>query len=379
VELSDEHWELIAAVRAQWRDAALTTGPVDRDEVQAGVVEAYQAAGLAPPRLVLWFDSPVAGTWAANRLAALPSVEDRSGEVRLAIDRVRWGFRDRAKRALSQVTQERVWREVLWQLRYEVGSLNELVADEVHDRVWSTPQNIVEHELWTQLSEQSSLDLAGEAIRPQIFMTVREAFGGHFDAHEVAPDDALAQLGLDGGVPPTGLFRVTRSGGWWWPMREAVVLCERPVELHRDEYGRASRVDGAAIVYPDGFAVHAWHGDRVPARVSAGDVTGVYWLAESSARVRAAITARLGYRRLLAEVPAIDWHRTEDATLWLIREPGSDDYGISQSFVAPEDIWLVELADGTLRRVPPAVQTAPDALAWAAGHPDDHRPPRPSY
>ncbi len=57
---------------------------------------------------------------------------------------------------------------------------------------------------------------------------------------------------------------VAQNAGWWFPMRDVVVLCERPTEIHRDPQGRLHCEDGPAVRYPDGFAVYSWHGNRVP-------------------------------------------------------------------------------------------------------------------
>jgi hypothetical protein len=192
-------------------------------------------------------------------------------------------------------------------------------------------------------------------------------------------------LGLGGGRSPAGFGRVARSAGWWWAFRGALVLSERPTELHRDEHGQAHCEDGPAVRYRDGFAVYAWHGVRVPPRVIAGDLTGTYWRDEPSAKVRGIIAERMGYPRLLAEVPARRVHAHERGTLWRIHEPGSDDYSLSMSFVVPEDIVLLELPDadasgpGSLRRVPPDTANVPAALAWMRLHQEDYWPPTPSY
>ena len=62
-------------------------------------------------------------------------------------------------------------------------------------------------------------------------------------------------------------MHAARSCGWWWPLRGAVVITDRPAEIHRDSAGRLHRTDGAALLYRDGWGVYAWHGIRVPAWV----------------------------------------------------------------------------------------------------------------
>jgi hypothetical protein len=278
----------------------------------------------------------------------------------------------------------RVVGEVGHWLRARVGSIGNLVTDEVAATVWTTAEDVMIRELDGQLSAQGAAGLSAEAIRLRPGRQVDEAIRGQFDVDAIALDDVLARLGLGGGSPPPGVGRVARNAGWWWALRGALVLSDRPAELHRDEHGRAHRADGPAVRYPDGFAVHAWHGLRVPARVIAGDLTGRYWLAEPSAKVRGVIAERIGYPRLLAEVPAIRVHTSERGTLWRVDDPDRD-HDISMSFVASEDVWLLELADGdacaprSVRRVPPDTAGVTAAIAWTERHPDDYRPPTPSY
>ena len=50
------------------------------------------------------------------------------------------------------------------------------------------------------------------------------------------------------------------EGGWWWPLDEAVVLTDRPTELHRDDEHRLHNEFGPCIAYADDFKMFAWHG-----------------------------------------------------------------------------------------------------------------------
>ena len=52
--------------------------------------------------------------------------------------------------------------------------------------------------------------------------------------------------------------------GWWWPFEGAVILTERPTQLHMDSEGKLHNPSGPAVLYPDGFSVYAWHGVRIP-------------------------------------------------------------------------------------------------------------------
>jgi hypothetical protein len=87
---------------------------------------------------------------------------------------------------------------------------------------------------------------------------------GQHDATRLAFYDALRERGVD--VSELRPFmEIAQSCGWWWPFDDVCVLCERPSLLARDELGHLHSANGPAVLYPDGWSVHAWHGVRVPA------------------------------------------------------------------------------------------------------------------
>ncbi|SMF85940.1 hypothetical protein SAMN02745830_07087, partial [Streptomyces sp. Amel2xC10] len=64
-QLTDEQIAALTTTRDAWLAHGLATSPANRPEAEAGVAEAYRAAGLEPPRLLIWVDSPMAGAIAA--------------------------------------------------------------------------------------------------------------------------------------------------------------------------------------------------------------------------------------------------------------------------------------------------------------------------
>ncbi|MGW6738989.1 hypothetical protein [Streptomyces sp. NPDC055013] len=60
-KLTDSRVRAMSEVAVEWLAHGLATGPADRDETEAGVAEAYRAAGLEPPTMFVWLDSPLAG------------------------------------------------------------------------------------------------------------------------------------------------------------------------------------------------------------------------------------------------------------------------------------------------------------------------------
>ena len=88
--------------------------------------------------------------------------------------------------------------------------------------------------------------------------------------------------------PLEGQMQVAQNAGWWWPYDEAVLICERMSELHLDEQGRLHNEEGPAVAFPDGEAVYAVNGVRVPADIieDPSSITTERIMDEDNAEVR---------------------------------------------------------------------------------------------
>ncbi len=105
-----------------------------------------------------------------------------------------------------------------------------------------------------------------------------------------------------------GLLTVARSAGWWWPFAGAVVLTERPTQLHRDQDGRLHAADGPAMSYPDGWEIWAWHGTRCPRAALDGSWTIDQILRERNAEIRrCAVEAAAGRQGWAHIISAAGW------------------------------------------------------------------------
>ena len=201
---------------------------------------------------------------------------------------------------------------------------------------------------------------ATRAAETAIRLILLDAVLGQHDAAWLAAFDGRSER-LD------GLARVARQAGWWWPFEKAVVICERPVELHRDEAGRLDRGEGPALAFSDGFALHAWRGMPVPAAFlrELAALTPERIRTEENAELRRVMLEYYGYDRYLDESGAQPVHRDETGMLWRI------------ALTDDEDVVMVEVLnstpepDGTHRtywlRVPPTTRTAREGVAWTFG------------
>ncbi|MEU3777715.1 DUF6745 domain-containing protein [Streptomyces sp. NPDC032472] len=322
-----------------WRAAAVATGAADRTAAEAGVCLAYRAAGLPEPERIVWVDSP---------RAAVNLLGDPDGT---------WGTQARGRSVRDQV------RSLPW------AAERERLHGELGPRGWGRHWAVTGGRLWEnteRLADRIRAGLVEELAEDRsqetgVRLLLLDAVLGQHDAAWLCAFDTGAHS------PLAGLAAVARSAGWWWPYERLAVVCERPVELHRDEAGRLDRADGPALAFPDGFALHAWRGMPVPAEFLAelDALTPERIHGEENAELRRVMLEHYGYERYLEESGAEPMHRDEAGVLWRIPLP--DD----------EDVVMVEVVnstpepDGTYRtywlRVPPDTLTPRQGVAWTFG------------
>ncbi|MGW3726620.1 DUF6745 domain-containing protein [Streptomyces sp. NPDC000851] len=321
----------------RWREVAAATGPADRAAAEGGVRLAYRLAGLPEPERIVWAGSPREGAALAARLTA----EGAAG--RSVRDKVRtrpWAV---ARACVADRLGPAGWAEH-WTL---TGA-----------QLWNSTVSLTER-IRTGVVEASTGVPGGEQT---VRLVLLDAVLGQYDAAWLAAFD-----GQDGGEALDGIAAVARAAGWWWPYEKTAVITERPVELHRDEAGRLHRGDGPALAFPDGFALHAWHGMPVPAAFLDGlaTLTPRRIREEENAELRRVMLEHYGYDRYLEESGAEPLQRDEAGVLWRIELEGDE------PLVMVEVVNSTPEPDGTHRtywlRVPPRTRTAREGVAWTFG------------
>jgi hypothetical protein len=141
-------------------------------------------------------------------------------------------------------------------------------------------------------------------------------------------------------------------------------VSQRPLLMKQDEQGRLHSEEGPAIVYGDGFKLYSWHGTTVPADVieDVSGMTAENILKEVNSEVRRVMIQRFGPGKFLIAAGAQKVHEDDRGTLY------------RKDFVNDEPLVMVKVinstaeADGTRKeyflRVPPAITTAREAVAW---------------
>ena len=326
--LTLEQEALIPIKREEWLKVGLSTQPADRDKAEQGVRLAYEAAGLNPPEQMIWVDSPLAGCYAASLLAK--------------------------------------------------------VRDQVRDQVWDQVRDQVRAQVRAQVGGQVEDQIRGQ-VEDQIWAAVH----GQHQASYLAFCDFFVDA-LPGTIKPLqGILQVARSAGWWWPFENAVVISERPVELHLDPKGRLHNTEGMALQYPDGFGIWAIHGVRVNERIvmQPHTLTVEEITDEPNAEIRRVMREQYGYDKYLAGVGAAQINTRDKfpdekaylrdlewGKLWRAELPTED-----EPLVMVEVINSTPEPDGSNKtyflRVPDEFQTAHAAVAWTFGlEPHSYQP-----
>jgi hypothetical protein len=276
--LTPEEEALLPIVRDEWLKIGLATGPADRGAAQAAIADAYRIAGLEPPSVWVWLDSPCAGCLCAWILAS-------AGE-RLPNHIRTWARNRLGARVWNQM--EQVWNQVGEQVHDQVYNLDEVwdqvtnqvgaptvseesellwdpVRDQLQIRVWNQTYSEISDEISSRLLRVTRHHVLAK-VRQQVYFQVVAAIKGQDDAAWLSFFDFFQRIGrLNGLDQLTPILRAAAATSWWWPFAGACVISERPVAHFRDEAGRLHNANGPALAFPDNWAVHAWHGLRIPA------------------------------------------------------------------------------------------------------------------
>jgi uncharacterized protein DUF6745 len=354
--LTSAHEAVVAALRDEWLQVGLSTGPADRLAAERGVRQAYVAAGLPPPSRFVWRSSPLTGAIAADLLGGPSGLEARAPVV----DSLRFNVLDTYHQWLDAPARAALWREVCG-VASQVQALAVRLRALIRQRIAVPVQ-------------QATADADSDAGRRLAWSLL--GVGGQHDAGWLMLAVALQQLvpGVLQAERLDAVIQAARSAGWWWSLKHVAVLTERPTVVHHDSHGLLHCASGPAIAYPDGFAVWAWHGVTTspqvilcPETLTVRQIRG-----EPSPSVRQVMLERYHYDRYLRDAGAERINEDDTGTLW------SADFG-------EERLVTVEVRDSTpdpagnrrsyWLRVPPWTRTARDAVAWTFGlHGESYRP-----
>ena len=221
---------------------------------------AYQAAGLPPPKKIIWTRSPLEGVIAAAWQVVDPTWSQvREPVLDPVLDQVLGQVRNQVMGQVIDQVMGQVIDQVLWQV---MGQVREQVRSQVREQVLEQ----VRDRVLVPVREQALRQVRSQAlwqVRSQVGELIQEAAYGQHDVNWLAFFDAFREFGISEAEKLQGLNQIAENAGWFWTMSEFCIITERPISIHRDDNNRLHNPDGLAIEYPDGFGVYALHGVTV--------------------------------------------------------------------------------------------------------------------
>jgi hypothetical protein len=195
--------------------------------------------------------------------------------------------------------EDSVWDSVEDSVR---ASVRASVWDSVGDSVEDSVRASVRASVWDSVG-----DSVGASVRASVWDSVGDSVGdsvyGQHDAgwlsfyeffHEaVGLTEQTKQL--------RGLWNLSRSAGWAIPHENICWVSERHNILMRDDRARLHSLSGPACAYPDGWAIYAVHGVRVPEWVveRPNEITIQKITTEKNAEVKRVMIERYGEDRYI--------------------------------------------------------------------------------
>jgi hypothetical protein len=228
-------WNDVIRLRTEWLGHGLSTAGADRPAAEEAVTGLYALLGEPPPEFV-WIPSP----------GAVATVLDPS-PILLRSDGP-WPLESRLASLVSHMRQR---CDALLD-RHEASRMDGVVRQSLARSV----REAVAFRIREELAAGHGLHWYGQQDADWVayFQVFHQLCGVPFAREHIE------QLEL--------WTTIARSCGWWWPREGRCVISERPLAIRTetiDDQLRLHGRGGPAVVFPDGWSVHCWHGTRVPA------------------------------------------------------------------------------------------------------------------
>ena len=362
--LSADQWAAVARERERWVAIGSCTDPADRETTEEVITGFYRRIGKDRPAFV-WGSGPLASCLEATLVASLSK---------------RGKLRDQLWEQLGEQLRDQLWDQLWGQLRGPLrgqlggqlwGQLWDQLWGQLGGQLWGQLGGQLWGQLWDQLWGQLGGQLGGQARR-ELDNGWHLAQPGFWIGHYAACRDvAGAEYASKDDELLRQWERLAAASGWWFPYEGVCFCAERHERVRFDAERRLHCEDGPAILCRDGFAVHAWHGTRVPAD----------WI-EQTADVdpKLALTwENIEQRRCLAEI--VGWDKVLDQLSPVVVDEDSPEVGKLLRVDLPDapGEQFLQVRCGTGRTfvlpVPPEMTTARQANAWTYGlNPEEWSP-----
>jgi hypothetical protein len=324
----------------------LSSAPVDEQEAEALLRQAYHIVGLEPP-IIRWFDSPLQFA----RAFSPPLRPDQKTQAELESERRRlWPMVTDllCHEAIANIPKglwdlctlqvPRVQNEDHLFVTNVAASLIQLVHDNLTIREFYLSENI------------RMISMIQESV--QAYFQVSTLSYYHF-FHEVFEKNRLIHMAR---------FNEMVSG-YHTGCKEAW-LVRKPLRLKLDRQGHFHSDDGKCVEYRDGWGFYAWHGLQVSAKIilHPEQITREEWQRERNIEIRRIMQERMGGKHLIELMGSrsIDQgQRGELLAIDLVNDPELIAHYVYVKDPSTDQEYYL--------RVPPSIQQADEALAWTFG------------
>ena len=338
--LSAEQQADIATHREHYRSIGLSTAPADFERAKKAISWIYTDKLGKPAPTFLCFSSPM---MCALAIAAI---------------------RELAKRAPkgAPLSKLDLYSQLSSQLDSQLDSqLFSQLDSQLYSQLYSQLSSQLDSQLSSQLDSQNLRDawvkfyrswmMTGQTTASWIaFHTFAAKIGVKYESELWKFFTAWADLG--------------ESCSWWMAYDGLCIISDRPRTLAFDAERRLHSETGPAIAFSDGWGVHAWHGQRIPANWidDKASLTAKVALTWPNIEQRRAACEILGWNAVLTELKAKTIDKDPEPEIGELVEVTIPDVGKER---------FLRVRCGTGRQfalpVPPDMKTALQANAWTYG------------
>jgi len=268
---------MVSENQSKWLKYLFSTEPSDRPRAEAALRAFYPAVICSPaPSYVFWFESPARAAWALHLLASssdemygrFVETKARDSEGRLFLEGLRAELSDKAGldwNELAKIAGRPRMQQTEW--NPQRIALHGLRPPPVKD-----PQYAEYRQTARLLLSGPAKEDAMRRLEDRFHEAILSACGGLGISlqHNLQSPYTFAKIAQDEqktlsdrGEPPPAIaaaWDLAQSAGECWPLEGAVVLLERPAELHFNSEMLLHCDDGPAGTFRDGTKIWAWSG-----------------------------------------------------------------------------------------------------------------------
>jgi len=244
--LSGKRRAILEAYRHEWLAIMRSTVPADRDAAEAGVRNAYEAAGLKPPATYLWFDSPLSAVLASAIITGEVYVNEILPAQGLPVD---------PRDVLAAVKAAGVPRQYSSDPASQQLVRAAADANDFNLGPWWPYLHGLEAVAWEQIWRQ--VDVHQSELLTRNFLWGRTSHSASTFSWkwrspfgiDITSLAALQAVGYDTGPVAASLVQAARQAHCWIGLNDVAILCDRPQRVDTDAV--------YTLTFRDGFSVQA--------------------------------------------------------------------------------------------------------------------------